>query len=643
MPVSRRTAEALARSVADSFADAQTRMLEHLARVVGADIHQPHWAELKAAQLGAYEVQMRALIADLQREAATGVHTALTDAYSRGGLAAVADLKQLGTVGVHPVEPLAQMRAVEALAQATTGYLEATGTRILTSTLEAYRKAVAAGEEARAIATTKGVMGVTLGVQTRIQATQGVLDDFAQSGVTGFIDAANRAWSLDSYAEMAVRAGTMNAAVEGHLDTLQENDQDLVIVSEDGSPCPECEPYEGEVLSISGDSEGYDTVDDAEAAGLMHPGCFAPGTVVSGPAVCAADTRWYEGELVVLRVAAGDQLSVTENHPILTPHGWVPAGQLNEGDDVVCYLGQERMHGVVGPDYEEMPALIEEIPGALLNAVGMSSVSVPSSPKQFHGDGGGGEVDVVYADSLLMRGHESAVAEPIAQGNFAAIHLPEALDGGSPLGAFLPSSRSASRRSVGGSSPGATLSERPAGLLTMLLVGTRDDRVAAKNEATGDCRLTEAERFSNLFLGPFSRDVSLSRLVEVRRRHFLGHVYNLQTVGGWYAANGIIAHNCLHQLSCYQEGVTVPYEPKSDEEAAQQAQDYRDNQRQRAIERDIRAAKRTEAVALTPEAQAEAHAKVLAGQARARANVAETNAVRQSAREQISRAAGRAT
>ena len=371
MPVSRRTAEALARSVADTFAEGQTKMLEALARRVGADIHQPHWAELKAAQLGAYEVQMRALIADLQREAATGVHTALTDAYSRGGLAAVADLKQLGTVGVHPVEPLAQMRAVEALAQATTGYLEATGTRILTSTLEAYRKAVAAGEEARALATTKGVMGVLTGTQTRIQATQGVLDDFAQSGVTGFIDAAQRAWSLDSYAEMAVRAGTMNAAVEGHLDTLQENDQDLVIVSEDGAPCPECEPYEGEVLSISGDSEGYETVDDAEAAGLMHPGC-------------------------------------------------------------------------------------------------------------------------------------------------------------------------------------------------------------------------------------------------------------------------------LHQLSCYQEGVTVPYEPKSDEEVAQQAQDYRDNQRQRAIERDIRAAKRTEAVALTPEAQAEAHAKVLAGQARARANVAETNAVRQSAREQISRAAGRA-
>lgn len=273
MPVSRRTAEQLARQVADYFADAQTKMLEHLARTVGADIHDPHWAQIKAAQMGEYEAQMRVLIADLQRESATGVRSALAEAYDRGGLAAVADLKKLGNVGTTPVEPLAQMRAVDALTQATTGYLNATGTRILVTTLEAYRKAVAAGEEARSAATAKGAMNVLLGVQTRIQATQGVLDDFASSGVTGFVDAADRAWSLDSYAEMAVRAGTMNAAVEGHLDTLTENDQDLVTVSEDGSPCPECVDWEGEVLSISGDTEGYATVDDAMAAGLLHPGC----------------------------------------------------------------------------------------------------------------------------------------------------------------------------------------------------------------------------------------------------------------------------------------------------------------------------------------------------------------------------------
>ena len=273
MPVSRRTAEQLARQVADYFADAQTKMLEHLARTIGADIHQPHWAELKAAQMGEYEAQMRQLVRDLQREAATGVHTALTRAYDRGGLAAVADLKQLGNVGTTPVEPLAQMRAVEALTNATTGYLNATGTRILTSTLEAYKRAVTAGEEARAAATAKGAINVLLGVQTRIQATQGVLDDFASSGVTGFVDAAGRSWDLSSYSEMAIRSGVMNAAVEGHVDTLVANDVTLGIISEDGSPCEDCSPWEGEIVSLDGSSDEYPSLDDAMAEGLMHPNC----------------------------------------------------------------------------------------------------------------------------------------------------------------------------------------------------------------------------------------------------------------------------------------------------------------------------------------------------------------------------------
>ena len=58
-------------------------------------------------------------------------------------------------------------------------------------------------------------------------------------------------------------------------------------------------------------------------------------------------------------------------------------------------------------------------------------------------------------------------------------------------------------------------------------------------------------------------------------------------------------------------------------------------------ERDVRAAKREEVVALTPEAKAAAHSDVLAAQARIREHVDSTNAVRQRAREQITKAAGR--
>jgi len=36
----------------------------------------------------------------------------------------------------------------------------------------------------------------------------------------------------------------------------------------------------------------------------------------------------------------------------------------------------------------------------------------------------------------------------------------------------------------------------------------------------------------------------LAQIIGIRRRDFSGHVFNLETVGGWYSANNIIAHNC---------------------------------------------------------------------------------------------------
>jgi len=53
---------------------------------------------------------------------------------------------------------------------------------------------------------------------------------------------------------------------------MVENDFDLVQVSAHGG-CDLCAPWEGAILSISGDTPGYPTVDEAEASGLFHPNC----------------------------------------------------------------------------------------------------------------------------------------------------------------------------------------------------------------------------------------------------------------------------------------------------------------------------------------------------------------------------------
>lgn len=63
------------------------------------------------------------------------------------------------------------------------------------------------------------------------------------------------------------------AAVEGHLQAIEASGHDLVSVSAGTESCPLCTPWEGRVLSISGNTEGYPTVADARAAGLFHPNC----------------------------------------------------------------------------------------------------------------------------------------------------------------------------------------------------------------------------------------------------------------------------------------------------------------------------------------------------------------------------------
>lgn len=262
-PVSPALAENLAAEVVGHYQEAERQLLERISRNLAKGIDAPHWAEQKYAQLFAYQKQTERLIADLRVKAASGVSTAITTAYERGGLSAVADMSSMG---VPVVEHLAGLRAVEAMAQETLGYVNATHPRILRSTMDAYRAAIEAGskqafvgsmervaasEAARTIVAEKGAQ-VLLGTQTRRQATQAALDAFAKKGITGFIDKSGRGWNLESYVETAMRTGCGNAAVQGHVDRLTENGLDLVIVSDAPRECPTCRPWEGKVLSIGG-------------------------------------------------------------------------------------------------------------------------------------------------------------------------------------------------------------------------------------------------------------------------------------------------------------------------------------------------------------------------------------------------------
>ena len=114
--------------------------------------------------------------------------------------------------------------------------------------------------------------GTILG-ETRQQATVRMVADLQERGVAAFVDKSGRQWSLSSYSEMVVRTESLEAVNGGMINRMAERGDDLVYVSRHADACPLCVPWEGEILSISGQTEGYATLDEAREAGLEHPNC----------------------------------------------------------------------------------------------------------------------------------------------------------------------------------------------------------------------------------------------------------------------------------------------------------------------------------------------------------------------------------
>ena len=108
--------------------------------------------------------------------------------------------------------------------------------------------------------------------ETPRQAAKRIVSGLTKNGVEAFTDKAGRNWSLESYSRMVVRTTSREANTQGVINRLVERGRDLVEVSSHGGSCELCAPWDGAILSISGDSE-HPSLAEAEADGLFHPNC----------------------------------------------------------------------------------------------------------------------------------------------------------------------------------------------------------------------------------------------------------------------------------------------------------------------------------------------------------------------------------
>ena len=154
-------------------------------------------------------------------------------------------------------------------------------------------------EVPRAGRPTGGILGAPTATGTRLDAAQQALDILTKRGITGFRDRAGRNWSLTSYVEMLSRTVVNEAMREAHIERALEHGHTLMVVSSHSNPAPQCQPFEGQVLSLDGRTGTITlesattgrpirvrikaTMQDAISKGFRHPGCghalsrFVPG------------------------------------------------------------------------------------------------------------------------------------------------------------------------------------------------------------------------------------------------------------------------------------------------------------------------------------------------------------------------------
>lgn len=441
--------------------------------------------------------------------------------------------------------------------------------------------------------------------------------ELRNQGLTGFVDKAGRKWTLSNYCNMATRTTARQAEVAA---VLTADDYDLWQIVKIGSTCPVCAPLEGRVYSKSGTNPDYPPlslafgkVDPAGPEELtntylnIHPNCLVPGGSILCESLVSASRRYYTGDVIGLKTASGNEITVTPNHPILTTKGFVAAASLKEGDKIIEATAEYAAFLGKAPNNVYIPTGIEEIFHSLIQSRDSSAVRVKGSSVQFHGDGiANRKVDIVFPASFGVGERDIIGGKPLTEHGFPSTHFRWLLLFANSTSAKVIVSTFHSlysfMRGFGFVSRikaiainGKKLSNLRHGasanfsdlrvshslivklkkMLKLLSVGFKKswgnirktlgyfrriktvvnsrcaDSLVGNPEIFGDFIPTEPlliKRLQSLFS---DNCLVISELTHKETSFYNGYVYNLETKPHYYVYNNIVTHNCLHSLIKY--------------------------------------------------------------------------------------------
>jgi hypothetical protein len=286
--------------------------------------------------------------------------------------------------------------------------------------------------------------------------------------------------------------------------------------------------------------------------------CVVGSTQVAWPGqdVLQATLRRHRGTFVDLVTADGRKLTITANHKVLTPAGYVTADSLRPGDEVIGSSSSDV------PQVGDVPPRIEEVYRALSEV--REPQRVVAGAMDFHGDITEGDVVEVVGTDRDLGGEvdeRSDVLQWATGTQSARSGLGAAVVGdlGLGVGSHLKRLALASASGMSGLRVGEPFVGAHLGHSAEIGLGPSADVEPSFFEVANGGGAADSEDARHLFHAHAAgmKPVELSAVKIYSASH---DVYNLSTTQEWFIGNGIAVHNCRCRV-----GVLAPDEDIPDE------------------------------------------------------------------------------
>ena len=325
-----------------------------------------------------------------------------------------------------------------------------------------------------------------------------------------------------------------------------------------------------------------------------HWNCVTGDTLISTRyPISYISRRAYKGVLYRIKTASGNVISCTPNHPILTNRGFITASSINKVDKIATDLVGKGLRGFDKQDSEGV-STIENLFTTFSEDFGVSPITMPTTPEDFHGDVTDDKVDIILIDRKLWlernpsfsketsnvlfilansfasslsnlnkrfvfnrNAHSSSMTRFNLFGSLFFSHK-------RPLHSFLFRlvskfnslsfklfSKSLNRdiKSFSNASNADTVLVQSNSTLedkdtVMPLRKVQGDSSALDDNSLDDF-VSDTELGRNILNGTLGDKVFLDDIVEISiAENVLTHVYNLENDLNYYTANNLISHNC---------------------------------------------------------------------------------------------------